>query len=337
MSVAARRPELISKQTRLSSSTVRLDEYAHQYPINDAFLSCSAEILGPNGLLLPKDNLSAYTDDWRGRLKGETPFVARPKDTQDCARFIALCAEYGVRVTPQGGNTGLVLGGVPQNGEIVLSTQRMKSIRNVDPLNDSITVDAGVTLFEVQQAAAAAGRLFPLSLGSEGEARIGGLISTNAGGVAVLRYGMMRDLVMGIEAVLPDGRIWNGLTALRKDNTGYDLKQLFIGAEGTLGVVTAAVLKLFPQPSASQVAWLAVEGPQQAVDLLAMAREETGGAVSSFELMPKLGVEAVIQQFETMRDPLPGANSNWFVLMEVAFARKEWGVGHNGCLVGASI
>ena len=287
-----------------------------------AFIDQALSILGPKGCLTDQAETAAYTEDWRGRVTGDTPLVARPKTTDECARFMALCAEHDIAVTPQGGNTGVVLGGVPQ-GEVVISTNRMTSIRDVDPLNNSITIDAGVVLTAVQDAADKAGRLFPLSLGSEGQAQIGGLVSTNAGGVAVLEYGMMRDLVMGIEAVLPDGRIWNGLTALRKDNTAYDLKQLFIGAEGTLGVVTAATLKLFPKPAARAVAWLAVETPQAAVELLSLARQEAGGAVTSFEIMPRIGVEFVHMEFPDIRIPLPETGAEWYVLMEVSFARMQ--------------
>ncbi|MBB35190.1 MAG: hydroxyacid dehydrogenase [Hirschia sp.] len=290
--------------------------------LSETFLRAALEILGPRGCLTAPEDITPYVEDWRGRETGQSPMVARPASTDECARFMILCAEHGVAITPQGGNSGLVLGGLA-HGEVVISTARMKAIRDIDPLNDSLTVEAGVILADVQAAAEGAGRLFPLSLASEGQAQIGGLISTNAGGVNVLRYGMMRDLVMGIEAVLPDGRIWNGLTALRKDNTAYDLKQLFIGGEGTLGVVTAATLKLYPQPAVKAVAWLAVESPQAAVELLAMARQETGGAVSSFELMPRIGVDFVMEEFSQMRDPLPDAGADWYVLMEVSFSRKE--------------
>ena len=246
--------------------------------------------------------MADYTRDWRGRGAGHTSVVARPEDTAQMSKLMALCHHHGVAVTPQGGNTGVVRGGLPF-GEVLVSTRRMKKVRTIDPVNDSITVEAGVTLADVQQQAETAQRLFPLSLASESQATIGGLISTNAGGTAVLRYGMMRDLVLGIEAVMPDGRIWNGLTGLRKDNTAYDLKQFFIGAEGTLGVVTAATLKLFPRPALSSVSWLAVDSPEAAAELLGLAKSMTGGAVSTFELMGQNCIQQVMASFPALKDP----------------------------------
>jgi FAD/FMN-containing dehydrogenase len=198
----------------------------------------------------------------------------------------------------------------------------MNRVREVDALNDAMTLEAGVILTRAQEVADENGRLFPLSLGAEGVATIGGLISTNAGGVAVLRYGMMRDLVLGIEAVLPDGRIWNGLRALRKDNTGYDLKHLFIGAEGTLGLVTAATLKLFPKPAVKETAWAVVESPAKAVELLARAKAASGGAVTGFEIVPRFGLELVLKHIPDTRDPLP-ASAPWRVLIELSLPRTE--------------
>ncbi|MEM8919796.1 MAG: FAD-binding oxidoreductase [Pseudomonadota bacterium] len=289
--------------------------------VTPAFLETARQLLGDKGLVIDADEVAPYIADWRGRWRGETPAVVKPASTEETAAFMKLCAEHGVAVTPQGGNTGLVNGGVPY-GEILISMTRMRAVRDIDPINDSITVEAGAVLANVQDAAEEAGRFFPLSLGSEGNATIGGLISTNAGGVAVLRYGMMRDLVLGLEAVLPDGRIWNGLTALRKDNTGYDLKHLFIGAEGTLGVVTAATLKLFPQMAAKEVAWASVASARDAVELLSLMKQETGGAVTSFELIPARGVDLVLKHIPDTRDPLP-SDKPWRVLVELSFAKRE--------------
>ena len=206
-------------------------------------------------------------------------------------------------ITPQGGNTGLVGGQIPQ-GEILLSTERLRAVRDLDPFDDVIVVEAGVTLAAVHEAALAAGRRFPLSVASEGSATIGGLVSTNAGGTAVLRYGTMRDQVLGLEAVLPNGEIWNGLKRLRKDNTGYDLKQLLIGAEGTLGVVTAAALKLQPVLVSRAVAFAGLKSPHDAIALLARAKTESGGALEAFELMGALGVELVLRHIADRRKPL---------------------------------
>ncbi|MFC7290991.1 FAD-binding oxidoreductase [Hirschia litorea] len=298
------------------------DTHTMTQTIAPEFLVRAKTLLGPVGFIDTPADMENYLSDWRGRGNGEAPFIARPESVVQVSEFMALCAEYGVAVTPQGGNTGLVLGGLP-HGEVLLSTKRLRAVRNIDPLNDSVTVEAGIILAELQEIVAKENRLFPLSLGAEGQAQIGGLISTNAGGVAVLKYGMMRDLVLGLEVVMPDGRIWNGLTGLRKDNTAYDLKQLFIGAEGTLGVITAATLKMMPRPAVKMVSWLCVESPAKAVELLALAKAETGGAVSSFELMPRIGVDFVLEQMPDTRDPHPDAKSPWYVLMEISFPREE--------------
>jgi FAD/FMN-containing dehydrogenase len=221
-----------------------------------------------------------------------------------------------VAITPQGGNTGLVGGQIP-DGEILLSLERMRAVRDLDLADDVIVVEAGATLASVHEAALAAGRRFPLSTASEGSATIGGLVSTNAGGTAVLRYGTMRDQVLGLEAVLPNGEVWNGLKRLRKDNTGYDLKQLLIGAEGTLGVVTAAALKLQPLLISRAVAFVGLRSPKDAIALLARAKAESGGALEAFELMGALGVELVVRHMPDRRKPL-GGDHPWFVLIEIA-------------------
>jgi len=264
-----------------------------------------AQRLGPKGYSTDAATIAPHLTEWRKRYTGATPFLAMPASVEETADVVRLIADAGAAITPQGGNTGLVGGQIP-DGEVLLSTKRMNAIRAVDAANDSLVAEAGVILQAVQESARESDRLFPLSLASEGSATIGGLISTNAGGVHVLRYGMMRELVLGIEAVLPDGRVFRGLKGLRKDNTGYDLKQLFIGAEGTLGVITAASLKLFPRPRAHEVALAAVPSAERALDLLHRMKSITG-AVAAFEVMNRLSVDLVIKNVPNARDPLPGA------------------------------
>ncbi len=271
--------------------------------------------VGVNGVLDGADR-DPLLEEWRGRWRGASPLVVAPGSTEEVAAVVRLCAEAGIAITPQGGNTGLVGGQIPFKDEILLTLRRMTRIREVDAAGGSMTVDAGVTVAAAQDAAADADRLFPLSLGSEGTCQIGGVVSTNAGGVNVLRYGNMRDLVLGLEVVTASGEIWNGLRALRKDNTGYDLKQLFIGAEGTLGVVTGAVLKLFPRPKETAVGWASVPSPRAAVDLLALVQDASGGLASSFELIGRQGLELVLKNVPETRDPL--APSPWSVLIELS-------------------
>ena len=226
-------------------------------PVPADVISRLKAVLGEGGWSQDPERLAPKLVEWRDRWRGTTPLLALPKTTEEVAAVVALCAESGTPITPQGGNTGLVGGQIP-DGEILLSLERMRAIREVQTEDDVLVAEAGVTLAAAHEVAEAASRRFPLSLASEGSATLGGLISTNAGGVAVLRYGTMRDLVLGLEVVLPDGRVWDGLRVVRKDNTGYDLKQLFIGAEGTLGVVTAAVLRLFPETPRRATACLKV-------------------------------------------------------------------------------
>lgn len=285
--------------------------------MSDLYAKLAAR-LGPKGIVTEPAALAPYLAEWRGSYRGNTPFLALPANAEEVADVVRFCADAGVSITTQGGNTGLVGGQIP-DGEVLLSLKRMSAIRGIDPDNDSLVAEAGVVLTAVQQAAADSDRLFPLSLASEGSATIGGLISTNAGGVHVLRYGMMRDLVLGIEAVLPDGRLLSGLKALRKDNTGYDLKQLFIGAEGTLGVVTAASLKLFPRPRARETVLLGVAGAREALALLHRVKAGTG-AVSAFEVMNRLAVDLVIKNVPNMRDPMPGAGLMVLIEFEAAHA-----------------
>ncbi|HIG23184.1 FAD-binding oxidoreductase [Henriciella sp.] len=287
---------------------------------NQEFLAAAKALLGPSGWSEEPDKLEEVASPWRGTNKGETPFLAMPASTEEAAGLVKLCAEHRVALVPQGGNTGLVDGGTP-HGEITVSMRRMTKLRGVDTRNNSMTIDAGATLVSAQQAAEEAGRFFPLSLGSEGQASIGGLISTNAGGVAVLRYGMMRDLILGLEVVLPSGEIWDGLSGLRKNNTGYDLKHLFAGAEGTLGLITAATLKLFPKVSKA-TAWVTCETPANVVDLLALVRDHAGDTVTSFEIIPANAIEMVKADVPDTRDPAP-SDLPWRVLVEVSMSRED--------------
>ena len=282
-----------------------------------AFLSAAKAALGPKGWSDDPAELARVAAPWRGTFTGHTPFLARPASTEDAAALVKLCAQHGVAMTPQGGNTSLVDGGTP-HGEITVSMTRMTALRGLDLNNNSLTIEAGAPLTAAQLAAEDAGRLFPLSLGSEGTATIGGLISTNAGGVAVLRYGMMRDLILGLEVILPRGEIWNGLSGLRKNNTGYDMKHLFAGAEGTLGLITAATLKLFPQVQTAS-AWVCCDSPQDVVDLLALVRSHAGDTVTSFEIIPANAIKMVMDDVPGTRDPLP-SDLPWRVLMEVSMA-----------------
>ena len=279
-------------------------------------------IVGEQGILTAAADVEPYVVDWRGVYRGTTPAVVRPANTDEVAAVVRLCAETGTSIVPQGGNTGMCMAAVPREGhhDVVVSLARLNRIRQVDPLNNTLTAEAGVVLANIQQAAAEADRFFPLSLGGEGSCTIGGNLATNAGGVNVLRYGNTRDLVLGLEVVLPDGRIWDGLRALRKDNTGYDLKQLFVGAEGTLGIITAAVLKLFPRARASATAWSAVGNPEAALELLALLRRHCGDRVNAFELISRNCLDLVLRHIPGTRDPLP-AEYAWYVLTELADAQ----------------
>ncbi len=286
-------------------------------PVPAVHLEALKAIVGAGGYFESEADTRAYCQSWRYAYLGTTPLVLRPKSTAEVAALVRYCAAHTIAMVPQGGNTGLTYGGQPREtmSEVVITTERMTTVRAIDLGNDTITVDAGVVLQSIQEAAAKSNRLFPLSLGAQGSCRIGGNISTNAGGVQVLRYGNTRNLVLGLEVVLPDGRIWDGLRGLRKDNTGYDLKQLFIGGEGTLGIITGAVLKLFPLPTASETAWIAVESPAASVALLGYLKARLGDAISAFELIchaiVQFTVEGVPGNEYPMRDVHP-----WYVLMD---------------------
>ncbi|MEI9932191.1 MAG: FAD-binding oxidoreductase, partial [Rhizomicrobium sp.] len=274
------------------------------------------DIVGPKGFSEDPQEIAPHVEEWRGSYKGHTSLLLKPAATDEVARALAICHETNTAVVPQGGNTGLVGGQIPFNGEVLLSLERLNRIRSVDEAGANMIVEAGTTLANVHRAADDAGMLFPLSIASEGSATIGGNLSTNAGGVHVLRYGMARALVLGLEVVLADGRVLDLLRTLRKDNTGYDLKQLFVGAEGTLGIITAAALKMFPKPGETVTAFAAIRDPAAAIALLAHMQGATGGQVSAFELVPRIGIELVTHHIPGTSDPL-SAPSRWYVLIEV--------------------
>jgi FAD/FMN-containing dehydrogenase len=281
---------------------------------------------GPGGWTLDATEIAPHLEEQRGLYHGDCALMVKPESTESVAAIVRICAESRIPIVPQGGNTGLCGGAVPDSGSVLLSLARLKRLRAIDPATHTITVEAGMVLAEVQRAAAEHDLLFPLSLGAEGSCQIGGNLSTNAGGITVLRYGNARDLVLGLEVVLPDGQILGSLKSLRKDNTGYDLKQLFIGAEGTLGVITAAVLKLFPLPRDRATSFVAVRDPQAAIELLGMARRLSGDTVTSFELINRTTLEFVLRHMNGSIDPL-AEPSPWYVLIELSSSRVDADLG----------
>ncbi|MDR6602267.1 FAD/FMN-containing dehydrogenase [Achromobacter deleyi] len=283
-------------------------------------LDALTQALGTDAILHSDADTAGHTEDWRGRYKGPALCVALPGNTQQAADIVRLCNAHATPVLPQGGNTSLCGGAVPDaDGKppVIVNLARMRKIRRVDAANNSMEVEAGCVLATVQQAAAAEGRLYPISLGAEGSCQIGGTIATNAGGTGVLRYGNTRDNILGLEVVLPDGAVWNGMTALRKNNTGFDLKHLFIGAEGTMGIVTAAVLKLHPLPTAHAVAWLAPDSPQAALDILGLFQRACGSRLSAFEMIDSNQLDIVMTHVPGRKNPLAGAHP-WHVLVELS-------------------
>ncbi len=292
---------------------------AHQNVAQGDALVEIADIVGAANVVTDAFAMQPYLVEERGLYRGAARAVVRPGSVDEISRVLALCNARGVKIVPQGGNTGLVGGQVPsQSGdEIVLSLRRLNRIREIDALGNTLTVDAGVTLQNAQAAADAVDRLFPLSLPSEGSCTIGGNLSTNAGGVAAIAYGVARDLVMGLEVVLADGRVMSDLSKVKKNNTGYDLKNLFIGAEGTLGIITGAVLKLFPKPRARATGFVGLASPQAALGLLDLALSRAGADVKSFELVPRIGIDFVLRHGADTRDPLTGQHA-WYVLIELA-------------------
>ena len=287
-----------------------------------ALLARLEHLLGAGGVLTAESDTAPLLTDQRELYRGKAVAVALPDTAARVAAVLALCNEMGVAVVPQGGNTGYCGGATPDDSgaQLLVSLRRLNRIRAVDALNYSLVAEAGCVLADVQRAAEQADRFFPLSLGSEGTCQIGGNLSTNAGGLHVLRYGMMRDLVLGLEVALADGRLLNTLSTLRKDNTGYDIKSLFLGAEGTLGIITAASLKLYPRMSAAATAFAAIPDPRAAVQLLARLREASGERVSAFELIPRLAVELTTRHIPGVRDPLDAPHA-WYVLCELTSPR----------------
>ncbi len=282
-----------------------------------------AAIVGAQNVITDAETMHPYLGDWRGRYRGAARCVVRPGTTAEVSAIVRACSAAGVAMLPQGGNTSHCGASIPdKSGKTVLiSLSRLNKVRAVDAANNTITVEAGCVLQNLQEAALAVDRLFPLSLAAEGSCQIGGNLSTNAGGVQVLRYGNARELVLGLEVVLPDGEVWNGLRGLRKDNTGYDLKQLFIGAEGTLGIITAAVVKLFPLPQSTATAWLAIASPQAAIGLLNGLQAAFGAMLTACELVSDISLGMVLKHIPGAQAPLE--KSPWYLLVELSGSGEE--------------
>ncbi len=290
--------------------------------LDPALLARFAAIVGEKYAITDREAQAPYLVELRGLFQGHTPVVLRPANVEDVSKILKLANETGTPIVPQGGNTGLVGGQIPLHNEIVLSLNRLDRIREIDPTSNTLTCEAGVTLQRAREAAAAADRLYPQLLPSEGTCTIGGNLSTNAGGTAAVAYGIARSHVLGVEVVLSDGRVLNGLNKLKKDNTGYDLKNLFIGSEGTLGIITAAVLRLIPRPRAVETALAGVPSPEAALELFGIATERTGGDVTSFEIMSRGGIDLVLQYGANTRDPLAEPHP-WYVLIELSSQQRE--------------
>ena len=297
-------------------------------------LSTLVAIVGATNVLTAPHDTAPFLTDWRGRYRGRARAVVRPGTTAEVAAIVRSCAEHGVAIVPQGGNTGLCGGATPHESgdEVLLSLVRMDRVRAIDRDNATMTVEAGLPLQRVQEAATDAGLMFPLSLAAEGSCSIGGNLSTNAGGTAVLRYGNARDLVLGLEVVLADGQVWQNMKGLRKDNTGYDLKQIFLGSEGTLGIITAAMLKMYPQQRASTTAFTAVRDIDAAVALLRHMRDSLGDRLTGFELISAPCVSLARSQFPDLPDPLPG--HDWYTLIQADDSATD---AHLGELVEAAL
>ncbi len=293
-------------------------------PLPPELIARFGAIVGDKYAITDVADIAPYVTEERGLFQGRSPLVLRPGSTAEVSAICKLATEHRVALVPQGGNTGLVGGQTPHNGEVVVSTRRLDKIREIDTASNTMTCEAGVVLQVAQQRASEVDRLFPLSLGAEGSCTIGGNLSTNAGGTAALAYGVAREMAIGLEVVLADGRILNGLSKLKKDNTGYDLRNLFIGAEGTLGIITAATLKLFPKPRAVETAFVGLKSPADALKLLSIAQNEAAGTLTSFELLAEIAVDFSVRHGIDIRDPLDSKH-RWYVLMELSSSRDDVG------------
>ena len=291
-------------------------------PLSPELIARFRAIVGDKYAVTEPADVAPYVTEERGLYRGHSPLVLRPGSTAEVSAICKLASSERIALVPQGGNTGLVGGQTPHRGEVVVSTRRLDRIREIDPASNTMTCESGVVLQVAQQKASEVDRLFPLSLGAEGSCTIGGNLSTNAGGTGALAFGVAREMALGLEVVLPDGRIWEGLGALRKDNTGYDLKQLFIGAEGTLGIITAATLKMFPKPRAIESAYVGLKSPAEALKLLSLSQTEAAGTLTSFELLSELAVDFSVRHGIDVRDPLAGKH-RWYVLMELSSPRDD--------------
>ncbi len=282
------------------------------------------EVVGEKGVITNEADMKGFLIEWRDKYKGKSRAVILPKTTEEVSKVVKLCADTKTPIVPQGGNTSLVGGSIPFEAgeEIIISLKRMNNVRHEDTKGGTLTVEAGCILADLQNKAEELGYMFPLRIGSEGSCQIGGNISTNAGGVQVLHYGNTREQILGLEVVLPDGQIWDGLTNLRKNNTGYDLKHLFIGGEGTLGIVTAAVVKMYPRPKYQQLAMIAVPDPDAAVELLGLAREMSGDQVTAMEIIPRIAIDLVVKHVDGFSDPMPD-RYNWQVLVELSSSASD--------------
>jgi len=291
-------------------------------PLSPDLIARFRAIVGDKYAVTDAADIAPYVTEERDLFHGRSPLVLRPGSTAEVSAICKLATEHRIALVPQGGNTGLVGGQTPHHGEVVVSMRRLDKIRDVDTASNTMTCEAGVVLQVAQARAGEVDRLFPLSLGAEGSCTIGGNLSTNAGGTAALAYGVAREMALGLEVVLADGRIFNGLSKLKKDNTGYDLRNLFIGAEGTLGIITAATLKLFPKPRAVETAYVGVKSPAAALKLLAISQNEVAGSLTSFELLADVAVDFSIRHGIDIRDPLAGKHP-WYVLMELSSPRDD--------------
>ena len=291
-------------------------------PLSTELIAKFRTIVGEKYAVTDAADIAPYVTEERDLFRGRSPLVLRPGSTTEVSEICKLATQHRIALVPQGGNTGLVGGQTPHHGEVVVSMRRMDRIRDLDAASNTMTCEAGVVLQVAQQRAADADRLFPLSLGAEGSCTIGGNLSTNAGGTAALAYGVAREMALGLEVVLADGRILNALSKLKKDNTGYDLRNLFIGAEGTLGIITAATLRLFPKPRAIETAFVGLKSPAQALKLLTIAQNEAAGSLTSFELLADIAVDFSLRHGIDVRDPLTSKHP-WYVLMELSSSRDD--------------